>query len=80
MCEIQKYNGSYTCLSTSLSQDHPQLDTNIIYANVFYMVQADPTIFIKVLQESVEAKYGFKTLYRKVWLAKQKAISKIYGD
>ena len=78
--EIRRYNGPHTCLSTSLSQDHPKLDTNVICANIFSMVQADPTISIKVLQGSVEAKYGFKTSYRKVWLAKQKAIGKIYGD
>ena len=78
--EIQKYNGPHTCLSTSLSEDHPKLDTNVICSMIFPMVQADPMISIKVLQGSMEVRYGFKTSYRKVWLAKQKAIAKVYGD
>ena len=77
--EIRKYNGPHTCLSTSLSQDHPKLDTNVICTIIFPMVQADPTISVKVLQGSVEARYGFKASYRKVWLAKQKVIAKVYG-
>ena len=78
--EIRKYNGPHTCVSASLSQDHPQLDTNVICATIFPMVQADSTISIKVLQGAVENRFGFKTSYRKVWLAKQKAIARIFGD
>ena len=76
--KIRKYNGPHTCLFALLSQDHPLLDTNVICANIFSMVQADPTISIKVRQGSMEAKYSFKTSYMKVWPAKQKAISKIH--
>ena len=78
--KIWKYNGPHTCLSTSFSQDHMKLDTNVICATIFLMVQVYPTISIKVLQGSVEARHVFKTSYRKVWLAKQKAIAKVYGD
>ena len=78
--EIRKYNGPHTCVSTSLSQDHLQLDTNVICATIFPMVQADSTISIKVLQGAVENRFGFKASYRKVWLAKQKAIARIFGD
>ena len=78
--EIRKYNGPHTCVSASLSQDHPKLDTNVICAIIFSTVQADPNVSIKVLQELVDARYSFKTSYRKVWLAKQKAIAKVYGD
>ena len=61
-------------------QDHLQLDINIICVTIFPMVQVNPTISIKVLQRSVEARYDFKTLYRKVWLAKQKVIAEVYGN
>ncbi|RYR12247.1 hypothetical protein Ahy_B04g069774 [Arachis hypogaea] len=40
----------------------------------------DATICVKVLQGSVESAYGYKVSYKKVWLAKQKAIARIYGD
>ena len=78
--EIRKYNGPHTCVSASLSQDHPQLDTNVICVTIFPMVQADSTISIKVLQGAIENRFGFKTSYRKVWLAKQKAITRIFGN
>ncbi|XP_016164295.1 uncharacterized protein LOC107606790 [Arachis ipaensis] len=42
--------------------------------------RADAAVTIKVLQEATEADYGFRPSYRKVWMAKQKAIAQIYGD
>ncbi|XP_025693006.1 uncharacterized protein [Arachis hypogaea] len=33
-----------------------------------------------MLAGSVESAYGYKVSYKKVWLAKQKAITRIYGD
>ena len=47
--KIRKYNGPHACVSASLSQDHPQLDTNIFCATIYPMVQANLTISIKVL-------------------------------
>ena len=47
--ENWKYNRPHTYVSASLSQDHPQMDTNIICTTIFPMVQADSTISIKVL-------------------------------
>ncbi|XP_025670561.1 uncharacterized protein [Arachis hypogaea] len=35
---------------------------------------------VKVLQQATEVDYGFRPSYRKVWMAKQKAIAQIYGD
>ncbi|KAL4315053.1 hypothetical protein AHAS_Ahas15G0146600 [Arachis hypogaea] len=78
--EVRKYQGPHTCLASATSQDHAQLDSNVICQHIFPMVQADATICIKVLQGSVESAYGYKVSYKKVWLAKQKAIARIYGD
>ncbi|XP_025611702.1 uncharacterized protein [Arachis hypogaea] len=63
-----------------MSQDHAQLDSNVICQHIFPMVYADATICVKVLQGSVESAYGYKVSYKKVWHAKQKAIARIYGD
>ncbi|XP_072072063.1 uncharacterized protein [Arachis hypogaea] len=63
-----------------MSQDHAQLDSDVICHHIYPMVQADATICIKVLQGSVESAYGYKVSDKKVWHAKQKAIAKIYGD
>ncbi|XP_015950461.1 uncharacterized protein LOC107475345 [Arachis duranensis] len=78
--EIRKYEGPHSCLASSMSQDHAQLDSNVICQHIFPMVHADATICVKVLQGSVESAYGYKVSYKKVWHAKQKAIARIYGD
>ncbi|RYR44560.1 hypothetical protein Ahy_A08g040881 [Arachis hypogaea] len=78
--EIRKYDGPHSCLASSMSQDHTQLDSNVICQHIFPMVHADATICVKVLQGSVESAYGYKVSYKKVWHAKQKAIGRIYGD
>ncbi|XP_015964954.1 uncharacterized protein LOC107488696 [Arachis duranensis] len=78
--EIRKYKGPHSCLASTMSQDHAQLDSNVICQHILPMVHADATICVKVLQGSVELAYGYKVSYKKVWHAKQKAIARIYGD
>ncbi|XP_016172892.1 uncharacterized protein LOC107615324 [Arachis ipaensis] len=78
--EVRRYSGPHTCLATSISSDHRQLDHHVICARIFSLVRADAAVTIKVLQEATEATYGFRLSYRKVWMAKQKAVAQIYGD
>ncbi|XP_025653258.1 uncharacterized protein [Arachis hypogaea] len=78
--EVRRYNGPHKCMATSISSDHKQLDYHVICARIFPLVRADASVSIKVLQEVTEATYGFRPSYRKVWLAKQKAVAQIYGD
>ncbi|XP_016207227.1 uncharacterized protein LOC107647684 [Arachis ipaensis] len=68
--EVRRYNGPHTCMATSISSDHKQLDYHVICARIFPLVRADASVLIKVLQEATEATYGFRPSYRKVWLAK----------
>ncbi|XP_025633103.1 uncharacterized protein [Arachis hypogaea] len=63
-----------------MGQDHRRLDSKVIAQHIFTMVKADPTISIRVLQGGVENHFGYKASCRKVWLAKQKVIARIYGD
>ncbi|XP_015947756.1 uncharacterized protein LOC107472741 [Arachis duranensis] len=44
------------------------------------MVRADASVSIKVLLNATAAHFGFRPTYRRVWLAKQKAVALIYGD
>ncbi|XP_015973731.1 uncharacterized protein LOC107496922 [Arachis duranensis] len=78
--EVRRYNGPHTCLATSISSDHRQLDYHVICARILAMVRADAAVTVKVLQQATEADYGFRPSYRKVWMAKQKAVAQIYGD
>ncbi|XP_025631729.1 uncharacterized protein [Arachis hypogaea] len=63
-----------------MSQDHRQLDSSLICWVILPLIQSNPSVSIPVLQGAVQVSYHFKPSYRKVWLAKQKAIAQIYGD
>ncbi|XP_057730739.1 uncharacterized protein LOC130946071 [Arachis stenosperma] len=78
--EVRRYNGAHTCLATSISSDHRQLDYHVICARIYPLVRADTTVTIKVLQEATESTYRFRPSYKKVWKVKQKAVVQIYGD
>ncbi|RYR72623.1 hypothetical protein Ahy_A02g006846 isoform F [Arachis hypogaea] len=78
--EVKRYNGPHTCLATSISSDHRSLDYHVISAFIMPMVRADASVSIKVLLNATAAHFGFRPTYRRVWMAKQKAIALIYGD
>ncbi|XP_015971726.1 uncharacterized protein LOC107495146 [Arachis duranensis] len=78
--EVKHYNGPHTCLATSISSDHRSLDYHVISAFIMPMVRADASISIKVLLNATATHFGFRPTYRRVWLAKQKAVALIYGD
>ncbi|XP_016172742.1 uncharacterized protein LOC107615149 [Arachis ipaensis] len=78
--KVRKYNEPHTCLATEISMDHRQLDYHVICASILSLVMADASVSVKVLQNAVSSKFGFKPSYRKVWIGKQKAIAQIYGD
>ncbi|XP_016168196.1 uncharacterized protein LOC107610701 [Arachis ipaensis] len=78
--EVKRYNGPHTCLATSISSDHRSLDYHVISAFIMPMVRADASVIIKVLLNATAAHFGFRPTYRRVWLAKQKAVAHIYGN
>ncbi|RYQ88712.1 hypothetical protein Ahy_B09g095749 isoform D [Arachis hypogaea] len=78
--EVKRYNGPHTCLATSISSDHRSLDYHVIATFIMPMVRADASVNIKVLLNATAAHFGFRPTYRRVWMAKQKAVAIIYGD
>ncbi|XP_015953520.1 uncharacterized protein LOC107477938 [Arachis duranensis] len=78
--EVKRYNGPHTCLASSITSDHRRLDYHVISAFIMPMVRADASVSIKVLLNATASHYGFRTTYRRVWMAKQKAVALIYGD
>ncbi|XP_016196157.1 uncharacterized protein LOC107637237 [Arachis ipaensis] len=75
--EVQRL---HTFLATSISSDHRQLDYHVVCVRIYLLVRTDAAVTIKVLQEATEANYGSRPSYRKVWMAKKKAITQLYGD
>ncbi|XP_025638483.1 uncharacterized protein [Arachis hypogaea] len=76
---IRRYNGSHTCTRSTISQDHAKLDSDTIAEAIKPLVEADPSIKVKSIIAEVQSKFNYTISYRKAWLAKQKAMEKIFG-
>ncbi|XP_016171539.1 uncharacterized protein LOC107613873 [Arachis ipaensis] len=76
---IRRFNGSHTCTRATISQDHSKLDSNTIAEAIKPLVEADPSLKIKSVIAEVQSKFNYTVSYRKVWLAKQKSVEKIFG-
>ncbi|XP_057730577.1 uncharacterized protein LOC130945903 [Arachis stenosperma] len=76
---IRRYNGSHTCTRATISQDHSKLDSNTIAEAIKPLVEADPSLKVKSVIAELQSKFNYTVSYRKAWLAKQKAVEKIYG-
>ncbi|RYR57276.1 hypothetical protein Ahy_A05g022999 [Arachis hypogaea] len=76
---IRRYNGSHTCTRATISQDHSKLGSNSIAEAIKPLVEADPSLKVKSVIAEVQSKFNYTVSYRKAWLAKQKAVEKIFG-
>ncbi|XP_016191917.1 uncharacterized protein LOC107632773 [Arachis ipaensis] len=78
--EIRRYNGKHTCTVGTISQDHAKLDSDTIADAIRPLVEADPSIKVKSVIAEVQGRFNYTVTYRKAWLAKQKAVAKVFGD
>nr|XP_025603685.1 uncharacterized protein LOC112695535 [Arachis hypogaea]XP_025604508.1 uncharacterized protein LOC112696119 [Arachis hypogaea]XP_025605270.1 uncharacterized protein LOC112696662 [Arachis hypogaea]XP_025611263.1 uncharacterized protein LOC112703848 [Arachis hypogaea]XP_025625978.1 uncharacterized protein LOC112718434 [Arachis hypogaea]XP_025677310.1 uncharacterized protein LOC112777210 [Arachis hypogaea]XP_025680329.1 uncharacterized protein LOC112781433 [Arachis hypogaea]XP_025701866.1 unc len=76
---IRRYNGSHTCTRAMISQDHSKLDSLTIAEAIKPLVEADPSLKVKSVIAEVQSKFKYTISYRKAWLAKQRAVEKIFG-
>ena len=44
------------------------------------MIREDPSIKVSLVQERISSLFNYKVSYRKAWIAKQKAMTLVYGD
>ncbi|XP_057744810.1 uncharacterized protein LOC130962640 [Arachis stenosperma] len=79
-CEIRRYNGKHTCTVGVISQDHAKLDSDTIADTIRQLVEVDPSIKVKSVITKVQSRFNYTLSYRKAWLAKQKAIAKVFTD
>ncbi|XP_025692505.1 uncharacterized protein [Arachis hypogaea] len=76
---VRRYNGSHTCTRATISQDHSKLDSITIVEAIKPLVEADTALKVKSVIAEVQSKFNYTVSYRKAWLAKQKAVEKIFG-
>ncbi|KAF1880065.1 hypothetical protein Lal_00022194 [Lupinus albus] len=68
--KIKKINRTHTCLSTIVSQDHTKLNSSFISNCIINLA----------LVKEIVSRFRYIVTYGKAWIAKQLAISQIYGD
>ncbi|RYR59699.1 hypothetical protein Ahy_A05g025632 [Arachis hypogaea] len=78
--EIRRYNGKHTCTVGTISQDHAKLDSDTIVDAIRPLVESNPSIKVKSVIAEVQSKFNYTVSYRKAWLAKQKAVAKVFDD
>ncbi|PNX94856.1 hypothetical protein L195_g018037, partial [Trifolium pratense] len=70
---------SHTCASLVLSHDHRKLDANVICDSIVSLVRNDISVKMDVIIAHIKERFNCTITYRKAWIAKNKAIEKIYG-
>ncbi|XP_050915003.1 uncharacterized protein LOC127129948 [Lathyrus oleraceus] len=78
--KIGKLGGPHTCTTTSMSQDHRKLNSEMISKSIIELVNRDASLNMKVIIAHVVEKYRYIIMYKKAWIAKCKAIESLYGN
>ncbi|XP_050875705.1 uncharacterized protein LOC127079353 [Lathyrus oleraceus] len=77
---VGKSGGPHTCTTTSMSQDHTKLSSEMISKSIMELVNRDASLMVKVIIAHVAEKYRYIISYKKAWIAKCKAIESLYGN
>ncbi|XP_050895856.1 uncharacterized protein LOC127102541 [Lathyrus oleraceus] len=77
---VGKSSGPHTCTTTSMSQDHTKLSSEMISKSIMEVVNRDASLKVKVIIAHVVEKYRYIISYKKTWIAKCKAIESLYGN
>ncbi|XP_057539719.1 uncharacterized protein LOC130817822 [Amaranthus tricolor] len=78
--KIVRYKGHNQDCSVHYSDDHPLLTSEFVADLIVDMIRVDPAFKVKSIVNFVKNKYGFVITYKRAWLAKNKAITKVFGD
>nr|XP_017233016.1 PREDICTED: uncharacterized protein LOC108207061 [Daucus carota subsp. sativus] len=78
--QIMESVGPHTCLSTTITRDHPNLTASEIAGVIKSQIVADPTIKEKVLLATAKDKFGYEPGRKKIRNAKKIALEDIHGS
>ncbi|RYR62638.1 hypothetical protein Ahy_A04g020343 [Arachis hypogaea] len=78
--QIRRYNSKYTYTMGTISQDHAKFDSCTIADAIRPLVETDPSIKVKSIIAKVQFRFNYTVSYRKIWLEKQKFVTRVFGD
>ncbi|CAH9092852.1 unnamed protein product [Cuscuta europaea] len=82
MFKVVRYAGPHipTCLGNVDNNDHAGITSQFIAREITDLLRTDPSLKVRTISELMKEKYGYVPSYKRSCLAKQKAISEIFGD
>lgn len=78
--EIGKMTQPHTCTTTILNQDHRKLSSQLMCRRLMPLVDKDPSTKVSSCVNLIVSEYKFTPLYRKTWIARNKAIKQVFGN
>ncbi|XP_050885294.1 uncharacterized protein LOC127088901 [Lathyrus oleraceus] len=78
--KIGKFGGPHTCITTSMSQDHRKLNSEMISKSIMELVNHNASLKVKVIIAHVAKKYRYIISCKKAWIAKCKVIESLYEN
>ena len=78
---VTSYRGPHSCIPLATALDSRMMDCNFLAAEFVPLLQEKHTATIYHLAHFIKRKYfGHNLSYYKIWVAKQRAIAKIFGN
>lgn len=77
---ITKVSGLHTYKSSTMSQDHRKLYSNIICDSIKSLINSDASLKVKHIITHIREALNYTISYKKAWISKNKAIASIYGN
>ncbi|XP_050878068.1 uncharacterized protein LOC127081882 [Lathyrus oleraceus] len=77
---ITKVSGPHTCMSSTMSQDHRKLESNLICNSIKSLINSDASLKVKHIITHIRETFNYTISYKKAWISKNKAIAAIYGN
>ncbi|XP_050918710.1 uncharacterized protein LOC127136159 [Lathyrus oleraceus] len=77
---ITKVSGPHTCMSSTMSQDHRKLDSNLICNSIKSLINSDASLKVKHIITHIRETFNYTIFYKKAWISKNKVIATIYGN
>ncbi|KAF7802679.1 uncharacterized protein G2W53_041790 [Senna tora] len=78
--EITQYVGPHTCVTPTLTQDNPKMDSTFIASCIVPDVIMTPGIRVSAIIDRIRVMFNTTVKYKKAWRAKHKALGRAFGN
>ncbi|KAF7826557.1 hypothetical protein G2W53_017721 [Senna tora] len=78
--EITRYVGPCTCITPTLTQDNPKMDSSFITSCIVPDVRETPDIRVSAIIDRIHIMFNTTVKYKKAWRAKHKALARAFGN